>query len=33
MVNGKEYKKNSYDIAMFDDGGLKLAFATLQAAL
>ncbi len=33
MVNGKEYKKNSYNVAMFDDGGLKLAFATLQPAL
>ena len=33
LVNGKEYKKNSYDVAMFDDGGLKLAFATLQPAL
>ena len=33
MVNGKEYKKNSYDVAQFDDGELKLAFTTLQPAL
>ena len=33
MVNGKEYKKNSYDVALLDDGELKLAFAVLLPAL
>lgn len=33
LVNGKEYKKNSYDVAMFDDGELRLAFASFQPAL
>jgi hypothetical protein len=33
LVNGKEYKKNSYNVAMLDDGELKLAFASSQPAL
>ncbi|MBK7414771.1 MAG: hypothetical protein IPJ38_06295 [Dechloromonas sp.] len=33
LVNGKEYKKNSYNVAMLDDGELRLAFASFQPTL
>jgi len=33
MVNGKEYKKNSYDVALLDDGTLRLALAGAPATL
>lgn len=33
MVNGKEYKKNSYDVAVFDDGGIRFAAIAGSSAL
>ena len=33
MVNGKEYKKNSYDVALLDDGQIRLALIATSLTL